>query len=881
MAKEPFHMQEVDENAPILPEDTDVKPEDQPEGARYIDIGHIETNPKINYAEYKAMGEGLASMARVTEDGRIVISLDLKKQLPDLPPDYAKDVEEFAVDDSTWTDFPAMNIVIMIVGSRGDVQPYLALGKRLAKDGHRIRVATHETFRSFVRDAGMEFFNIGGDPADLMSYMVKNPGLMPGWESLSNGDIGRKRTMLREMINGCWKACYEPDEESGRTFAADAIISNPPSFAHVHCAEALGIPLLLSFTMPWCPTTSFPHPLVNVSASNAENGLTNYLSYALADLLTWQGVGDIVNTFRSKTLGLAPLSLKTGPGLVDRVKIPWTYCMSPALVPKPDDWKNHIDVVGFYFLDLASDYTPADDLAKFLAAGPPPVYIGFGSVVVNDSKAMSETIFSATKNAGVRALVSAGWGGLGGASVPDHVFMLGNVPHDWLFEHVAAVVHHGGAGTTAIGLKKGKPTVVVPFFGDQPFWGMMINKAGAGPEPIPHKKLNVDNLTQAIKFATSPSAKAAAQQMAREIENEDGVAQGVDSFYRHLPLLNMRCDLDPSRLAVWWSTEYCMKFSAFAAQTLADAKLLEIKSLDPHRTKEYETNKEITDPITGGGSAIFWTITHYYAGIAQIFYSPVKGIIKTTTAIPKGVMEIVISIHDGFRNVPKLYGSKVRQPGKVTDFSSGVKEAGKGLFYGYYDGITGLVTEPMRGAKEGGFVGAIKGSARSFVNATMRPAAGIVGVVASPLAGAWKATQKTWARAQEQTQRTTRISDGIAAVKGSSQAERNAVLSGFKKAKETTRQRQKACRDKAQEVMYGDEASKSKAPAPTVASSSSSSTKYSPSHSSIAKSPPSEPSKSPPEEGEDDAAFERDLEMAKQLSLAEQRGYERGRAHAE
>ncbi|KAF7975026.1 hypothetical protein HWV62_10657 [Athelia sp. TMB] len=437
---EPFYLTETESDVPVLPEGTSLAPEDVPKDAQYVDIGSIETNPKINYAEWKSTGKGLASFARVGEDGRIVVSIDLKQKLPDLPKDYAKDVQEFGVDEGQHAsrDVPAMNIVIMIVGSRGDVQPYVALGQALKKDGHRIRIATHETFRKFVTEAGLEFFCIGGDPQELMSYMVKNPGLMPGMDSLMNGDIGRKRKMLTEMINGCWKSCYEPDDVSGKIFAADAIISNPPAFAHVHCAEALGIPLLLTFSQ-----------LVHLSTLL----ITHY-------------------------------------------------------------------VVGFYFLDLATDYTPAEDLAKFLGDGPPPVYIGFGSVVVEDSAAMTELIFQATANAGVRALVSAGWGGLGGVTIPDHIFILGNVPHDWLFEKVAAVVHHGGAGTTAIGLKKGCPTVVVPFFGDQPFWGSMIHKAGAGPEPIPQKQLNAENLCEAIKFAVSPGAKAAAKQMGQQIEHE-------------------------------------------------------------------------------------------------------------------------------------------------------------------------------------------------------------------------------------------------------------------------------------------------------------------------------------------------------------------------
>ncbi|KIK62425.1 glycosyltransferase family 1 protein [Collybiopsis luxurians FD-317 M1] len=600
----PFHMQESE----MPPHDSGSKPDAD---GQYMDLGSIQTDPKIS--------SGLHSKVRVEPDGRIVVSLDLQRQLPDLSPDRVPEVQEFGVDKVKWREYPSINIVIMIVGSRGDVQPYMALGKRLLQDGHRIRIASHETFRSFVTDAGLEFFDIGGNPQELMSYMVKNPGLVPGIESLTNGDIQRKRKMLSTMMEGCWKSCHSPDPHSGRPFVADAIISNPPAFAHIHCAEAMGIPLLLSFSES--PTTQFPHPLVNIQQSNAQGGLTNYLSYALADILTWQGIGDIVNKFRRRTLGLEALSLSSGASVLDHVKVPWTYCMSSGLVPKPKDWKSHIDIVGFYFLDLAIDYTPPDDLATFLAAGEPPVYIGFGSVVVDDPTAMTTTIIEATRQAGVRALVSAGWGGLGGLTIPPHIFILGNIPHDWLFSdgRVSAVIHHGGAGTTAIGLAKGLPTVVVPFFGDQAFWGEMIHKAGAGPKPIPHKKLEIDNLRDAIRVAVGPEAKEAAKELARVIQKEDGVNRGAESFYRHLPLKNMRCDLDPSRVAIWWSTEHCLKLSAFAAQTLINARLLELNSLDLHRAKEYETYKPPSDPVTGGVSAIFWTVTHYYQGIAELF----------------------------------------------------------------------------------------------------------------------------------------------------------------------------------------------------------------------------------------------------------------------
>jgi UDP:flavonoid glycosyltransferase YjiC (YdhE family) len=148
------------------------------------------------------------------------------------------------------------------------------------------------------------------------------------------------------------------------------------------------------------------------------------------------------------------------------------HCLrSPSLIPKPPDWGPQISVAGFYFLKLASNYTPEPELAAFLAAGPPPIYVGFGSIVVDDPNAMTKLIFDAVKKTGQRALVSKGWGGLGAdeLGIPDGVFMIGNVPHDWLFPRVSCVVHHGGAGTTAAGIACGKPTVIVPFFGDQPF----------------------------------------------------------------------------------------------------------------------------------------------------------------------------------------------------------------------------------------------------------------------------------------------------------------------------------------------------------------------------------------------------------------------------
>ncbi|RKO89836.1 glycosyltransferase family 1 protein, partial [Blyttiomyces helicus] len=478
---------------------------------------------------------------------------------------------------------PPLNILILIVGSRGDVQPFVALGQELLKYGHRVRLATHETFRQFVHDGGLEFYPLAGDPTELMAYMVKNPGLLPGLSSIRAGEIGKKRETIRDILESSWQAAIAPDDETGQYFMADSIIANPPSFGHVHVAQKLLVPLHIYFTMPWSRTKAFPHPLANVSYKNAASGTVNRLSYDVIDTLTWEGLGDVINKFRKKTLGLKPLSTYDGAYALRHLKVPHTYTWSPGLIPKPQDWKNHIEVCGFFFLDLASQYTPPDDLVAFLAAGPPPVYIGFGSIVVDDPDAMTKMIFDGVKEAGVRAIVSKGWGGLGGGAVPDTIYLIGNCPHDWLFQNVSAVCHHGGAGTTAAGLKAGRPTIIVPFFGDQPFWGSMVANIGVGPVPVPFKKLTAHRLAKAIKVALSEKVVKAAADLGAKMRQENGVVEGAKSFHRLLPLSDMRCDISPTLKAVLFSPELNMKFSRKVIGVLMEAGLLTPADVHPYR----------------------------------------------------------------------------------------------------------------------------------------------------------------------------------------------------------------------------------------------------------------------------------------------------------
>jgi len=446
---------------------------------------------------------------------------------------------------------PPLSIVIMAVGSRGDVQPFIPIGRRLAQH-HRVRLATHREFRPMVERAGLEFYPLGGNPHEMMEYIVKTGGsILPTrldqiWE-----DVPKKRAMIAEILASTWRACTEADAErpAAPPFRPDLIVANPPSYGHIHCAEALHIPLHMIFTMPWSATCAFPHPFARIDAST-HRPVENFFSYGLMDLLVWAGIGDLVDTFRAETLGLPPVTLTDGAALLEDHEVPFTYLWPASLVPKPPDWGPHIDLANFITYEQGHTYQPPQALLDFLAAGEAPIYVGFGSVVAEDPVALTRTIFTALDRAGARGIVSAGWAHLGGETPPPNVYVVGDTPHDWLFPRCRAVCHHGGAGTTSAGLRAGLPTIVVPFFGDQFFWGRIVADAGAGPEPIPIRRLDGENLTAAFDVCRRPQIRERASELGARLRSTDGVELAVRSIERHLPLAAMSCSHDPTHLAV-------------------------------------------------------------------------------------------------------------------------------------------------------------------------------------------------------------------------------------------------------------------------------------------------------------------------------------------
>ncbi|KAK9134446.1 hypothetical protein Syun_013776 [Stephania yunnanensis] len=395
----------------------------------------------------------IVNLVKIQNNG--TVEFDVERSAPVASELLELDAVDDKVEDTVETlagsgkSVPKLKIVILVVGTRGDVQPFLAIAKRL-------------------QASGIDFYPLGGDPKVLAGYMVRNKGFLPS----GPGEIFVQRKQLKAIIDSLLPACTEPDLDSGAQFRAQAIIANPPSLGHAHIAEALGIPLHIFFTMPW-----------------------TYLIFEFDCIVL--------------------------PALI-------SYCGIANLVGY---WGILVDVVGFCFLNLGAKYEPRKELFDWIQQGPKPIYIGFGSMPLEDTENTMHIILESLKDTGQRGIIDRGWGDLGMLlEASDNIFLIEDCPHDWLFPQCAAVcnvnlqlfsafrcdgllksgssiadiVHHGGAGTTATGLRAGCPTTIVPFFGDQFFWGDRIHERGLGPPPIPISKLSVEGLTNAIRFMLQP-----------------------------------------------------------------------------------------------------------------------------------------------------------------------------------------------------------------------------------------------------------------------------------------------------------------------------------------------------------------------------------------
>ena len=421
-----------------------------------------------------------------------------------------------------------MQITILIVGSRGAVQPPLALGLGLQQAGHEVRLATHTAFRQFVTERGLGFAVLGGDPRQLVQQQME-PSSRPSPVRIARRLARLVRPRLEpfwhQVLADAWDACQ----------GAEAIICNSVAMvAGYHIAEKLGVPYYTVSQQPWSRTRAFPS--MYAPGGLSLGGTYNWLTHVLVERLLWGAFQRPVNRWRRETLGLSPTSAVAPYKQLNGKPIPFLYGYSPSVVPKPSDWADWVHVTGYWFLDRLPDWQPPADLVEFLAAGPPPVCIGFGSMVNERSGRLLEMAVDALAREGQRGILLTGWAESGRIGRLNRVLMARDIPHDWLFPQIAAVVHHGGSGTTAAGLRAGVPSVVIPFFGDQPFWGRCVAELGVGPSPISLKRLTVERLAGAIRAAIGDERmQARAAALSRQIRAEDGVTRAVEAFHRHLP----------------------------------------------------------------------------------------------------------------------------------------------------------------------------------------------------------------------------------------------------------------------------------------------------------------------------------------------------------
>lgn len=422
---------------------------------------------------------------------------------------------------------PPMKVLILTYGSRGDVQPYVALGKGLNAGGHEVTLATSSRFQGFVRGHGLAY----GHMSDaLLSIIDTDQGRRLMEKTTTFFQAARQSLLMMKQLGPLQEGLLADAWAVASTFDPDVIIYHPKAYGGLLFAEKLGIPAVLALPFPLfvstatAPCMGFPDLKLG--------GWYNRMTYALVGQIMALSAGRPVKKWQ-RAHGVAPRRFS----LVvrgDKRPVPVMHGVSSHVLPRPDDWPDTAVMTGYWFLadDLGTDLP--GDLRAFLDAGPPPVYIGFGSMAGRDPQKMAGIAAAALVKAGMRGILATGWGGMAPSFLPETILAIDQAPHDLLFPRTAAVVHHGGAGTTAAGLLAGKPSVIVPFFGDQPFWGHRIHRLGAGPRPIPRKNLTPDNLAVAIKTAVhDPKIAATAESLGEKIRGEDGVAAAV-SFIEDL-----------------------------------------------------------------------------------------------------------------------------------------------------------------------------------------------------------------------------------------------------------------------------------------------------------------------------------------------------------
>lgn len=407
-----------------------------------------------------------------------------------------------------------MKLLIIAIGSLGDVAPYTGLGVALRDAGHEVTVATHPMHEAMIAGAGLGFRLVPGDPRDM-----SNTEEGQHWQR--NGEGARGLFQFLKILQDEVRLFNEGIEKAALQ-GADMLLLSGTSINGYHVAEAMGIPSICVTLVPILPAADFPPPLMfPKSLGRLGNKAASLAMSTAAGLMLGRPTLEL-----RERLGLEPVTLR---GVLRRWKEErWPVChgVSPAVLPRSREWHAGMDMAGYWWPHRNPDWAPDAELLDFLADGPPPVFVSFGSNLPGDAEQVSTIVTDVLKKAGVRGIVQAGYAGL--AATSDSILSVGNVPYDWLFPRLAGAVHHGGAGTSAAVLRAGIPSVPVPAIIDQAFWAERLRLLGVSPRPLPLKKLSTERLTAGVRAMLEvPAYRAKSQELSSKINREDGAGHVV------------------------------------------------------------------------------------------------------------------------------------------------------------------------------------------------------------------------------------------------------------------------------------------------------------------------------------------------------------------
>lgn len=404
-----------------------------------------------------------------------------------------------------------MRITLLAAGTRGDTQPFVALGLALKRLGADVRVAASETFDALVRGQGLDFYPLGGDVAKIAS----DRNIASTMQTANPLKIVLSFNKLRTLAAGLQRDFYDACQGS------DAVVYHPGAAIGFFAAQHLNIPSILAAPFPMTPTREYP-ALIFYHTPRL-GGRANWLSHKVFEQTLWLTSRSSIRQFWRETFGRVPPDFVNPFGQQRSAKRPTVVGCSPHVFPRPRDWPEHVHATGYWFLD-EEGWEPPAALRAFLEDGDPPVYVGFGSM--GDAGTAAQTtrlVMEALRRCGRRGVLATGWGGISGADgAAADMFVLEGAPHAWLFPRMAAVVHHGGAGTTAAALRAGVPSVVVPHAVDQFAWGRRVFELGVGSAPVPKRKLTVARLASALAYALGDDVRRTANALGQKLQRENG-----------------------------------------------------------------------------------------------------------------------------------------------------------------------------------------------------------------------------------------------------------------------------------------------------------------------------------------------------------------------